>query len=251
MEQRTIREGAMGRGCGTGSRKRTVVSMGVTLALAVAMTIVPGISNAAPPTGAASVPPPGGQISQGTGRSGGSPGAASGSEGVGKVPPLGVQPPKGSSPAPPGGTFTVAPALTAKPATILLNPAVLGGITQALLHTDTKPAAAELEAALKETTGRLHAVQQDLWYYQDHARKCSKKTFTTEDQKAAGCAGTDTLNQCSVKLFQYCFSHNQNSPTQDFTRNRQKMLEASDRLDKALKEYTSKLKLIPEIKAAK
>ncbi|MBI5905684.1 MAG: hypothetical protein HZB86_09080 [Deltaproteobacteria bacterium] len=141
--------------------------------------------------------------------------------------------------------------MTGKPATILLNPAVLGGITQALLNTDTKPAAAELEAALKETASRLHAVQQDLWYYQEHATKCSKKTYTTEDQKTAGCAGTDTLNQCSVKLFQYCFSHNQNSPTRDFPKTRQKMFEASDRLDKALKEYRSRLKLIPEIPASK
>jgi hypothetical protein len=153
------------------------------------------------------------------------------------------------SQAPAGRAVTATPPVAPKP--FHIDPAVLGEITKVLLNTDTKPAAAELEAALKETEKLLHTVQMDLWYYQDHAKKCSKKTFTTEDQKTAGCTGNDTLNQCTVKLFQYCVGHNQNSPTINFPKSRQKMLEESARLDKALKEYTAKLKLIPEIKEAK
>ncbi len=148
------------------------------------------------------------------------------------------------------GQFGPAP-LPVTPKPFQIDPALLGDVTKALLNTDTKPAVTELEAALKEAEKQRHEVYLALWYYQDRAGKCSKKTYTTEDQKAAGCTGTDTLNQCSHKLFRQCVSPAQSTLAEKFSKSRQKMLEASERLDKALKEYTAKLKLIPVIKGAK
>jgi hypothetical protein len=137
------------------------------------------------------------------------------------------------------GQVSPAP-LPVTPKPFQIDPVVLGKITKGLLFTDTKPA--ELEAALKEAEKARHNVYLALWYYQDSATKCSKRTFTTEDQKAAGCVGTDTLDQCSLKLFQHCVG---TGFKEKFHISRQKMNEEAARLEKALKEYTNKLKLIP------
>ncbi len=137
------------------------------------------------------------------------------------------------------------PVLPSEKKPIHITPEVLGGITQALLKTDTIPAKEELKAALKEAESKLSSVSNELWYYQNYAKTCSNKTYTTEDQKQAGCLGTDTLNQCSQKLFRHCFDQAAKYKKQGFSNSRKKMYEAADRLEKASKAYTEKLKLIP------
>ncbi|MBF8258912.1 MAG: hypothetical protein HW377_1286 [Actinobacteria bacterium] len=234
----------MRRGSGNGFRRRTVFLPCITVALFIAAMLLPGMSSAAPPIGGAGrVPPPGEQTPRGAGEGAGGKGGAS------SVP---TSVPKGSVPGQqPVGQVGPAP-LPVTPKPFHIDPALLGEITKMLLNTDTKPATDELEAALKEMEKHRYSVYLALWYYQDRAKKCSNRTFTTEDQKAAGCTGTDTLNQCSQKLFRHCVSPpGQGGFAEKFSKSRQKMLEASERLDKALKEYTAKLKLIPEIKGVK
>jgi len=36
------------------------------------------------------------------------------------------------------------------------------------------------------------------------AKECANKAYNVQDQKAAGCTGTDTLNQCMDKLYKHC-----------------------------------------------
>lgn len=232
----------MRRSCDTGSRRRPVFLAFMTAALFAATMLVPADSSAAPPIGGGGrVPPPGEQTPRGAGEGAGGKGGAS------SVP---TSVPKGSVPGQqPVGQVGPAP-LPVTPKPFHIDAALLGEITKVLLNTDTKPAANELEAALKETEMR-HQVREALYFYQNKAKDCSKQTFTTQDQKAAGCTGTDTLNQCSQKLFRHCVSSGHGGYAEKFSKSRQKMLEASERLDKALKEYNAKLKLIPEIKGSK
>jgi hypothetical protein len=35
-------------------------------------------------------------------------------------------------------------------------------------------------------------------------KQCSDKSFTVQDQQAAGCTGTESLNQCMEKLYKHC-----------------------------------------------
>lgn len=42
--------------------------------------------------------------------------------------------------------------------------------------------------------------------YREHVRACcsDNRSFSVQDQKAAGCSGSDTVNQCTDKLVKYC-----------------------------------------------
>jgi hypothetical protein len=35
-------------------------------------------------------------------------------------------------------------------------------------------------------------------------KQCSEKGYTVQDQKAAGCTGNESLNQCMEKLYKHC-----------------------------------------------
>lgn len=143
--------------------------------------------------------------------------------------------------------MTTAPVqvMPAQKKTIQIDPALLDVVYQVLLKTDLKAEQEEYDASLKDAQHVFGNGKNSLWYYQHRAQQCANKKYTTEDQKIAGCLGTDTLNQCSTKLFNKCFSQHKNDPFLTF---RKKMLEAADRQDKAQKAYTGKLKLIPEPK---
>lgn len=151
-----------------------------------------------------------------------------------------------------GSAAPAAPAVMTPPVQVLpapkkpiqINPAILHALYPALLKTDTKAERMELEAALKDATSKEHSVYLALWYYQHHVNQCAQKQYTVEEQKQAGCLGTDTLDQCSSKLFNHCVGSNKSFPNK-FHAERKSMLEASDRLDKAMKAYTVKLKMIP------
>lgn len=52
------------------------------------------------------------------------------------------------------------------------------------------------------------------------AENCASKTYSVAEQKAAGCAGSDTVDQCGAKLYRRCLDTN-TSPVRegkDFTR---------------------------------
>ena len=35
-------------------------------------------------------------------------------------------------------------------------------------------------------------------------KTCADKAYTVQDQKAAGCTGADTVDQCAAKLYKHC-----------------------------------------------
>jgi hypothetical protein len=123
-----------------------------------------------------------------------------------------------------------------------IDPAVLAGIEKSLLQTDLKPAHDELHAALKEATNNSNSVTYALPYYQGKAKSCQEGHYSAEDQKKAGCSGSDTVSQCSNKLYWYCLMGGNNG---GFPGKKMEMLKSADRLDKALKEYSTRLKTIP------
>ncbi len=43
--------------------------------------------------------------------------------------------------------------------------------------------------------------------YKDRINYCLTKSYSVQDQQAAGCAGTDTVNQCMDKLYKYCIGN--------------------------------------------
>ena len=218
----------------TQSRMARCICLSLSAWLAIAL--LPPVAHAAgiggggnPPT----IPGRGAQGQpQGSATSTGAAGSASG-------------PARGASPsAPPAMSTTpvLVPPQQKKP--IQINPALLNALYPALLKTDTKAEREELEAALKGATQKEHSVYLALWYYQNHVNQCASKQHTVEEQKQAGCLGTDTLDQCSSKLFHHCVGSGKYHQ-QKFHAERKSMLEATDRLDKALKAYAVKLKIIP------
>jgi len=42
------------------------------------------------------------------------------------------------------------------------------------------------------------------------ARQCASKAYTVQDQKAVGCTGTDTVDQCMDKLYEHCLKTSSN-----------------------------------------
>ena len=209
----------------------------VASAALIAAMMFPNGSHAASVGGSGPTTPPG-QTAPG------STGGAGKSDAPARSAPGGV--PKGAaSPAQPAVTTTPVQVLPEPKKPFQIDPAVFDVLYHALLKTDMKAEGEELRAALNETTAQYVNGHNTLWYYQNQANTCAKKQYTTEDQKKAGCIGTDTLNQCSTKLFNECFSHYKNDP---FLKYRKKMLESADRLDKALKAHSAKLKMIPEPK---
>jgi hypothetical protein len=59
---------------------------------------------------------------------------------------------------------------------------------------------------LKNSTGCSYAHIQDILIidYKNGINNCLTKSYSVQDQQAAGCVGTDTLNQCMDKLYKYC-----------------------------------------------
>jgi hypothetical protein len=71
-------------------------------------------------------------------------------------------------------------------------------------------------------------------------KNCAGKSYTVDQQKAAGCLGTDTVDACTEKLYQHCF---QSSPYMDpYKRELREMIEAMDALNKAAALYENGLK---------
>lgn len=209
----------------------------VASAAMIAVIMFPNGSHAASVGGAGPTTPPG-QTAPG------STGGAGKSDAPARSAPGGV-PKGGVTPAQPAVTTTPVQVLPEPKKPFQIDPAFLDVLYHALLKTDLKAEGEELKAALDEAIKLYVNGYNDLWYYQHRAKNCANKQYTTEEQKKAGCIGTDTLNQCSTKLFNDCFSHYKDDP---FLKYRKKMLESAGRLDKALKAHSAKLKMIPEPK---
>ncbi len=47
------------------------------------------------------------------------------------------------------------------------------------------------------------------------AKQCASKAYTVQDQKAAGCTGSDTVDQCMDKLYEHCLKVSSNPNGRD------------------------------------
>ena len=147
----------------------------------------------------------------------------------------------GAAPEPPAMTTPPVPILLAPklPKSFVYDPEFVAGLEKALFQTDLQPAHVELKNALTEAKTAINVTAQ-LSSYQATAWNCLQKSFSEEDQKQAGCTGTDSVNQCSDKLFWYCLKSHHGFPAA-----KTKAVASLEHLEKAMKEYRNKLQSIP------
>jgi hypothetical protein len=181
---------------------------------------------------------PGNPIPPGASGTGGAGGAAD----TNSAPNSNAPARKGVVAGPPAMKAAPVPNAPARKKPIRITPAMLEGIYKALLKTEWQAEYKELHDATKKVNTLSAELYEPLSSYQHLAQNCMDKPYTSEDQKNAGCIATDTLSQCSIKLFHSCFNkYHTGVPAQ-----KKKMLLAADLLDKALKAYVNKLKAIPD-----
>lgn len=62
----------------------------------------------------------------------------------------------------------------------------------------------QLNQKFTELTGNATLYEGGVSLLPTIAKTCSTKAYTVQDQKAAGCSGNESLNQCMDKLYKYC-----------------------------------------------
>lgn len=58
-----------------------------------------------------------------------------------------------------------------------------------------------------ELSGNAKLYEMGVSLMPDIAKACDNKAYTAQDQKAAGCIGTESQNQCMDKLYKYCLEN--------------------------------------------
>jgi len=88
--------------------------------------------------------------------------------------------------------------------TLVASQLAIPYLYQLLLSTIDNVYAAEHE--LHNATGCMSAAIDDELksYYKPYIKNCLTKSYSVQDQQSAGCAGTDTVNQCMDKLYKHC-----------------------------------------------
>jgi hypothetical protein len=61
-----------------------------------------------------------------------------------------------------------------------------------------------LKQKFTKFAGDAQAYESGAKNMQSVAKQCSEKAYTVQDQKAAGCTGNETMNQCMDKLYKHC-----------------------------------------------
>lgn len=83
-------------------------------------------------------------------------------------------------------------------------------------------------------------------FYKAHIKNCLAKSYSVQDQQAAGCAGTDTVNQCMDKLYKYCIgSYKGGTGNKENFKNKFKTaLEKSNNIHSKSKMYSDQLQIL-------
>lgn len=83
-------------------------------------------------------------------------------------------------------------------------------------------------------------------YYKPHIKHCLTKSYSVQDQQTAGCAGTDTVNQCMDKLYKYCIgSYKGGTGSKDnFIKKFKTALERSNEINVKSKKYSDQLQTL-------
>jgi hypothetical protein len=114
------------------------------------------------------------------------------------LPPAGKAPPSVSPNQPGPGATTSSPG-----APIQLSPANVKRLSK------PKPVPAtfeDVEAAFSEAKHAATEYKQHVGYADTQSKSCSTRAYSAQDQKAAGCQGSNTVEQCMEKLYDYCMS---------------------------------------------
>ena len=83
-----------------------------------------------------------------------------------------------------------------------------------------------------------------------YVKRCANKSYSVQDQKNAGCLGSETVDQCTNKLFRYCLSRYEQDKTgykqlEGTLKSRMaKGIEKSDGISKSARELSDSLKTI-------
>lgn len=64
-----------------------------------------------------------------------------------------------------------------------------------------------LTQKFNEMSGKGKAYEAMAKAIPDIAKQCSQKAYSVQDQKAAGCAATDSVQQCTDKLVRHCIEN--------------------------------------------
>lgn len=83
-------------------------------------------------------------------------------------------------------------------------------------------------------------------YYKPHVKNCLAKSYSVQDQQAAGCAGNDTVNQCMDKLYKYCIGSYKGGAgnKENFINKFKTALERSNDINVKSKKYSDQLQTL-------
>lgn len=62
----------------------------------------------------------------------------------------------------------------------------------------------QLEQQFNELSGKAQEYEMGVATIPDIQKQCAEKSYSVQDQQAAGCNGNETLNQCMEKLVHHC-----------------------------------------------
>lgn len=65
----------------------------------------------------------------------------------------------------------------------------------------------KINTQFSELSGNAKLYEMGVGWMPEIAKACAAKAYTGQDQKAAGCTGNETLNQCMDKLYKYCLEN--------------------------------------------
>ncbi|MCR4345585.1 MAG: hypothetical protein NUV55_00030 [Sulfuricaulis sp.] len=91
------------------------------------------------------------------------------------------------------------------PAAPLKNEIRLGtGMSKRIVQIVAQVKFDKLNQQYTEFSGNAKKFESGAGVISEIAKECAKKAYSVQDQKAAGCTGNDTLNQCMDKLYKHC-----------------------------------------------
>jgi len=106
----------------------------------------------------------------------------------------------------------------------------------------------QVQKEFSDTVGSMSCtIDDELRYnYKPHVNNCLNKSYSVQEQQAAGCAGNDTVNQCMNKLYKYCMGGYKggNGSKEKFLEKFKRALECSNNANVKSKQLSEELKTL-------
>jgi hypothetical protein len=146
-----------------------------------------------------------------------------------------------TAPKPPATTTTTPSATLPQDKKPFFDPAILAALEKNLKKPDMNALDSELNNAQKDVDAKQSGMHSAVLQVGLRWSVCSQFKYSAADQKNAGCTGSDTVSQCTQKLFGECMK----ASYADFASKKAQMLASIARLEKALKDYSAALQTTP------